>query len=55
MGIDIAKNVFAIHGVDETDEAVLVRPAVKCAAFLELIAKLPHCLICIDSLNSLTV
>ena len=52
MGIDLAKNVFAIQGVDETGEAVLVRPAFKCAVFLELIAKLPHCLICMDSLNS---
>jgi hypothetical protein len=26
VGIDLAKNVFAVHGVDETGKAVLVRP-----------------------------
>ncbi len=25
-GIDLAKNVFALHGVDDTAEAALVRP-----------------------------
>ena len=45
IGIDLAKNVFAVHGVDETGKPVLVRPAVKRAALLELIAKLPPCLI----------
>ena len=29
VGIDLAKSVFAMHGVDEHDKAVLVRPAVK--------------------------
>ena len=29
IGIDLAKNVFAVHGVDETGKPVLVRPAVK--------------------------
>ena len=28
VGIDLAKNVFAIHGVDERGKAVLVRPSV---------------------------
>lgn len=32
IGIDLAKNVFAVHGVDETGKPVLVRPCVKCAA-----------------------
>ena len=45
VGIDLAKNVFAVHGVDETGKPVLVRPAVKRAALPELIAKLPPCLI----------
>ena len=45
IGIDLAKNVFAIHGVDATGKAVLVRPSVARAKLLELIAALPPCLI----------
>jgi transposase len=45
VGIDLAKNVFAVHGVDETGQAALVRPEVPRAKLLELIAKLPPCLI----------
>ena len=45
VGIDLAKNVFAVHGVDESGKAALIRPNVKRAALLELIAKLPPCLI----------
>ena len=49
VGIDLAKNVFAVQGVDETGKPALVRPAVKRAALLELIAKLPPCLIGMES------
>ena len=45
VGIDLAKNVFAVHGVDEAGKPALVRPVVKRAALLELIAKLAPCLI----------
>ena len=45
VGIDLAKNVRAVHGVDETGKPALVRPVVKRAALLELIAKLSPCLI----------
>ena len=45
VGIDLAKNVFAVHGVDESGNAVLIRPSVKRAALLELVAELPPCLI----------
>ena len=45
IGIDLAKNVFAVHGVDECGKPALVRPNVKRDALLELIAKLPACLI----------
>ena len=45
IGIDLAKNVFAVHGVDATGKAVLVRPSVARAKLLELIASLPPCLI----------
>ena len=45
VGIDLAKNVFAVHGVDETGKAVLVRPEVPRAKLMELIANVPPCLI----------
>jgi transposase len=45
VGIDLAKNVFAVHGVDESGKPALVRPTVPRAKFLELIAALPPCLI----------
>lgn len=28
IGIDLAKNVFAVHGVDATGKSVLLRPSV---------------------------
>ena len=55
IGIDLAKNVFAVHGVDKTRKPVLVRPAAKRAALFELIAKLLPCLVNLDSLTSLNV
>ena len=45
VGIDLAKNVFAVHGVDQSGKAILIRRSVKRAALLELVAKLPPCLI----------
>ena len=45
VGIDLAKNVFAVHGVNESGKPVLVRPEVARAKLLELIAHLPPCLI----------
>lgn len=45
VGIDLAKNVFSVHGVDESGKAILVRPNVKRAALLELLSSLPPCLI----------
>ena len=44
VGIDLAKNVFAVHGVNESGKAELVRPEVPRAKLLELIAHLPPCL-----------
>ena len=55
IGIDLAKNVFAVHGVDETGKPVLVRPAVKRPALLELITKLPPALSNSDSQCRLSV
>jgi len=45
VGIDLAKNVFAVHGVDATGKPALVRPSVARAKLLELVASLPPCLI----------
>jgi len=45
VGIDLAKNVFALHGVDATGRVVLQRPSVARGKLLELVAALPPCLI----------
>lgn len=45
LGIDLAKNVFALHGVDATGRAILVRPSVSRAKLLETVAGLPPCLV----------
>lgn len=45
VGIDLAKNVFAVHGVNEAGKAELVRPKVARAKLGELIAVLPPCTI----------
>jgi len=45
VGIDLAKNVFAVHGVDDNGKAVLVKPKVTRDKLLELVAQLPPCLI----------
>ncbi|MEZ5705720.1 MAG: hypothetical protein R3E56_10820, partial [Burkholderiaceae bacterium] len=43
--IDLAKNAFAVHGVDASGKPALVRPSVPRAKLLELIALQPPCLI----------
>ena len=45
VGIDLAKSVFAIHGVDEAGKAVLVKPKVSRDQLVPLIAQLSPCLI----------
>ena len=45
VGIDLAKNVFAVHGVDNAGKPVLTRPNVPRGKLLELVASLPPCLI----------
>ena len=45
IGIDLAKNVFAVHGVNESGHAELVKPKVPRDQLLPLIANLPPCLI----------
>ena len=45
VGIDLAKNVFAVHGVDDNGKAALVKPKVPRDKLLELVAQLPPCVI----------
>lgn len=45
VGIDLAKNIFALHGVDQLGRTVLVKPRVARDQLLPLIANLPPCLI----------
>ena len=45
VGIDLAKNVFAVHAVNEAGKPEFVRPNVARAKLLELIAELPPCVI----------
>ena len=45
IGIDLAKNVFAVHGVDENGKAALIKPRVTREQLPALIAQLPPCLI----------
>ncbi|MBI3561836.1 MAG: IS110 family transposase [Gammaproteobacteria bacterium] len=45
IGIDLAKHIFAVHGVNENGHAELVKTKVSRDQLLPLIANLPPCLI----------
>ena len=45
VGIDLAKNVFAVHGVNQAGKADLLKPAVPRSRLGEAIATLPPCTI----------
>lgn len=45
VGIDLAKNVFAVHGVDENRKVALIKPKVTREQLLPMIVQLPPCLI----------
>ena len=45
IGIDLAKSLFAVHGVDEHGKAALIKPKVTREQLPALIALLPPCLI----------
>lgn len=45
VGIDLAKNVFALHGVNEAGKADLVRPTVPREQLKAAVAALPPCVI----------
>ena len=49
VGIDLAKNVFAVHGVNEAGKPELVRPSVPRAKLHELIATLPPCTLAMEA------
>ncbi len=51
IGLDIAKNVFQIHGVDEQGKVVL-RKTLKRDKVAEFFAQLPACLIGIEACGS---
>jgi transposase len=42
VGIDLAKNIFAVHGVDENGNAVLIKPKVARDQLLPLIVQMPR-------------
>lgn len=49
VGIDLAKTVFAIHGVDECGKATFVRPKVARNDLVKTIASLPPCTIAMEA------
>ena len=48
IGLDIAKSVFQVHGVDESG-VVIVRRQVRRAQLVTFFAKLPACLVGIEA------
>src|SRR5436190_23333924 len=51
IGLDIAKSVFQVHGVD-VDGVVLLRKRIGRAKVLEFFAALPSCLVGIEACPS---
>ena len=49
VGIDLAKNVFAVHGVNETGAAQLRQPKVARGKLNALVAALPPCVIGVEA------
>ncbi len=49
VGIDLAKNIFAVHGVDDNGKAALVKPKVSREHLLPLIAHRPPCVIGLEA------
>src|SRR4051812_20399020 len=45
IGIDLAKDVFAVHAVNRHGKPVLVKPTVRRDQLLDLLAQLPPCII----------
>ena len=51
LGIDIAKNIYQLHGVDKEDKVVL-RKRLTRAKLAEFMVNLPPCLIGMESCGS---
>src|SRR5579864_9807761 len=51
IGLDIAKSVFQVHGVD-VDGAVVIRNRVSRAKMLEFFSTLPSCVVGIEACPS---
>jgi transposase len=52
IGLDLAKSIFQIHGVDATGE-VVVRKSLRRSQMLPFFAKLPSCLVGIEACDTL--
>jgi transposase len=50
IGLDIAKSVFQVHGVDEAT-AVVIRKRINRVKMLEFFANLKPCLVGIESVS----
>jgi transposase len=51
VGVDLAKNVFQVHAVDARGEIVVARK-VRRGAFLEFFARLPACVVAMETCSS---
>ncbi len=51
LGIDLAKNVFQLHGIDATGKPVLRKKLTR-AKLAVFITQLPHCLIGMEACSS---
>lgn len=49
LGIDLAKNVFALHGLKEAGRVEFKRPTLARAKLLETVAALPPCTVAMES------
>ena len=49
IGIDLAKNIFAVHGIDQNGHAELVKPKVSREQLVPLIANLLPRAICMKA------
>jgi transposase len=50
IGLDIAKNVFQVHGIDAA-EKVIVRKQLRCGQMLAFFKALPPCLVGMEALR----
>ena len=49
VGIDLAKNAFALDGVDGAGKAVLLKPGVRRTELVGKVTKLPPCVIAMEA------